>query len=120
MAPHYSTTIICPSPPAPASDTAPAAVCSRLARRIRAQRRARYYAGRYLVGAARSGQALALSPAPLTASTLFDIAEEARNAGLSLPVDIYAPATIGDGLTWRILPLPRSAQGRTMHREERN
>lgn len=81
----------------------------RLARRIRALRHARYVSGVYLVGVSRSGHALALSLAPLTAATLLAIVDEARVAGLSLPVDIYAPPTVRDGLTWRVFPLPRRA-----------
>ena len=80
-----------------------------LARRIRSLRHARDVAGVYLVGASRSGHALALSLAPLTAATLMAIVDEARAAGLSLPVDVYAPPTVGDGLAWRVFPLPRRA-----------
>ena len=95
--------------PVPVWQAAGADVHARLARCIRALRHARYAAGVYLVGASRSGHALALSLAPLTAATLMAIVDEARVAGLSLPVDIYAPPTVGDGLTWRVFPLPRPA-----------
>jgi len=83
-------------------------VHARRAGRVRALWRARHVSGAYLTGATRSGRALALSLDPLTAPTLMAIVAEARSAGLSLPVDIYAPgAIVADNIAWRTHPLPR-------------